>query len=113
MKFDSATLLVQLSCGISSGTFTNVTDAPLPGGTHLIDFIAEPAPPLLQRRLPLCVLVAVRRDVAVALEFVKRCEVCGRGDPCWEPRIVGLVQQMVAAPYLVPRVLRGAGRVLV
>ena len=39
-----------------------------------------------------------------------RCEGCGRGDRCWELRVVGLVQQvMVAAPYLVPRVLRGAG----
>ena len=47
-------------------------------------------------------------------ELAGRCEGCGRGDRCREPRIVGLVQQvMVAAPYLVPRVRRGAGRVQV
>ena len=31
-------------CGISSGSFTNMAGAPLPGGSHLVDFIAERAP---------------------------------------------------------------------
>ena len=44
MKYDSATLLVLLNCGISSGSFTNMDEAPLSGGSHLVDFIAEPAP---------------------------------------------------------------------
>ena len=44
MKYDSATLLVLLYCGISSGSFTNTSDAPLPGGSHLVDFIAERTP---------------------------------------------------------------------
>ena len=44
MKYDSATLLVLLYCGITSGSFTKMADAPLPGGSHLVDLIAEPAP---------------------------------------------------------------------
>ena len=44
MKYDSATLLVLLYCGISSGSFTNMADGPLAGGSHLVDFIAERAP---------------------------------------------------------------------
>ena len=44
MKYDSATLHVLLYCGITSGSFTKVADAPLPGGSHLVDLVAEPAP---------------------------------------------------------------------
>ena len=34
-------MLVLLYCDISSGSFTNMDDAPLPGGSHVVDFIAE------------------------------------------------------------------------
>ena len=36
-------MLVLLYCDISSGSFTNMDDAPLPGGSHVVDFIAERA----------------------------------------------------------------------
>ena len=37
-------VLVLLFCGVSLGSFTSMADAPLPGGSHLVGFIAERAP---------------------------------------------------------------------
>ena len=102
MKHDSATLLVLLHCGISSGTFTGVADV------HCQEGPTSSIPSLNQRQLRRKRVARRSRlqNLWGAAKGTEEAIAAGNRElSAW------YYQVMVAAPYLVPRVLRGSGRV--